>query len=89
MWVCFNVHTEHVHGILLWQAKGKEWRLRNKANYHLFLVIHRVHNINSEIRANQSYGHPLKPDCPYKGGSTVAGCCWLVPSYHIFDLITS
>ena len=51
-----------------------------------FLVIH---NINSEIRVNQSYGHPLKPDCPYKGGSTVAGCCWLVPSYHIFDLITS
>ena len=26
MWVWFNVHTEHVHGIqlhLLWQAKGK------------------------------------------------------------------
>ena len=33
MWVWFNVHTEHVHGLLLWQAKGKEWRLRNKPNY--------------------------------------------------------
>ena len=37
MWAWFNVHTEHVHGIQLWQAKGKEWRLRNKPNYHLFL----------------------------------------------------
>ena len=44
-----------------------------------FFVIHRVHNITSSfirIRvANQSYGHPLKPDCPYKGGSTVCGVC--------------
>ena len=35
---------------------------------HDLLVSNQLY---SEIRANLSYGHFLKPDCPDKGGSTV------------------